>query len=39
MEWELRRLAEEIRSFLRAGGKHSAAKLAELKERINVIEG
>jgi site-specific DNA recombinase len=39
MERELSRLAGEIPSLVRAGGKHVADKMAELQDRINVLEG
>jgi site-specific DNA recombinase len=39
MERELSRLAGEIPSLIRAGGKHVADKMAELQDRINVLEG
>src|SRR5579885_3443529 len=38
MERELSRLAGEIPSLVRAGGKHVADKMAELQDRINVLE-
>jgi site-specific DNA recombinase len=39
MERELSRLAAEIPSYVRTGGKHVADKMAELQDRINVLEG
>lgn len=39
MERELSRLAGEIPSLVRTGGKHVADKMAELQDRINVLEG
>jgi site-specific DNA recombinase len=39
MERELSRLAGEIPSLVRAGGKHVADRMAELQDRINVLEG
>jgi site-specific DNA recombinase len=39
MERELSRLAGEIPSLVRAGGKHVTDKMAELQDRINVLEG
>jgi len=39
MERELSRLAEEIPGLIRTAGKHVTDRMADLQERINVLEG